>query len=384
MERNAQFVQLAATSALLLALAACSGGSSPLSSSATQMPPAAAQPQSAAQSDGLIRSPGPAPALLSQLHSITTIGSTVDPKNGDVNPYGLAFAPISSGLIRAGDLIVCNFNNNQNIQGTGTTIIGLHPFVGASPYRIAQAASLLGCDALSLAPNDDIWTADFAANDNAVFSSSGKQLSTLSQFAWTDPFGEIGVPFFPFTNTFYVSNAANGTIVRVTGSFAAPRFTTIATGFSVNGGAPGSILGPSGLTYDPSRDTLYIVDGNANRLVALAHVSTIPAKGIVVTGNTFSGPAARDARVLASGPPINGPISGALLPNGDVVIGNTQDPNGTNLLIEISPTAGIVATKNVDTGAGGAIFGIVVGGTIFNPQIYFNDDNANAVELVSR
>jgi len=65
-------------------------------------------------------------------------------------------------------------------------------------------------------------------------------------------------------------------------------------------------------------------------------------------------------------------------------------------LIEISPTAGVVATKNVDTGAGGAIFGIVsapktvtTAGT-YGPintqtnQIYFNDDNSNTVVLLTQ
>jgi hypothetical protein len=77
-------------------------------------------------------------------------------------------------------------------------------------------------------------------------------------------------------------------------------------------------------------------------------------------------------------------------------VGNTLDPNGTNLLIEISPTAGVVATKNVDTGAAAAIFGIVtVPKTVttqgaFGPintqtnMIYFNDDNDNTVKLLAQ
>jgi hypothetical protein len=87
--------------------------------------------------------------------------------------------------------------------------------------------------------------------------------------------------------------------------------------------------------------------------------------------------------VIASGPPLNGPISSALLPNGDLVVGNTLDGTGTNLLIEVSPAAGVVATKNVDTGAAGALFGIVATGTLTNPKIYFNDDNTNTVVLLS-
>src|ERR1700678_2353213 len=50
------------------------------------------------------------------------------PSNGDVNPYGVAFVPEgfpSGGSIAAGDVLVANFNDSGNVQGTGTTIIRL-------------------------------------------------------------------------------------------------------------------------------------------------------------------------------------------------------------------------------------------------------------------
>src|SRR5215472_739576 len=54
------------------------------------------------------------------------IVSTVPP-NGDVNPYGVAFVPqgFQSGIgpLRPGDILVSNFNNSMNLQGTGTTIV---------------------------------------------------------------------------------------------------------------------------------------------------------------------------------------------------------------------------------------------------------------------
>src|ERR1700730_14949980 len=55
------------------------------------------------------------------------VSSTV-PTNGDLNPYGVAFVPANfptGGAIRAGDVLVSNFNNSNNLQGTGTTIIKL-------------------------------------------------------------------------------------------------------------------------------------------------------------------------------------------------------------------------------------------------------------------
>jgi hypothetical protein len=97
-----------------------------------------------------------------------------------------------------------------------------------------------------------------------------------------------------------------------------------------------------------------------------------------------------------SGALLNGPISGAIPVYGNGVVGNTLDANGTHLLIEISPTAGVVATQNVDTGAAGAIFGIVAVPKTVMPMggygstntktiiIYFNDNNANTVKLFAQ
>ena len=68
------------------------------------------------------------------------ISSTI-PANGDLNPYGVAFVPIGfpSGKqkILPGDVLVSNFNDINNTQGAGTTIISLTPN-GASPRRCRQ------------------------------------------------------------------------------------------------------------------------------------------------------------------------------------------------------------------------------------------------------
>ena len=63
----------------------------------------------------------------------TIVTSTV-PENGDVNPYGVAIVPVgfpSGGTIAPGDVLVSNFNNSDNLQGTGTTIIKFTPNGGA-------------------------------------------------------------------------------------------------------------------------------------------------------------------------------------------------------------------------------------------------------------
>ncbi len=57
-------------------------------------------------------------AFLGQLHGLTHLASTV-PANGDVNPYGVAVVPASAGRLTAGDILVSNFNDKANVQGTG-------------------------------------------------------------------------------------------------------------------------------------------------------------------------------------------------------------------------------------------------------------------------
>ena len=56
----------------------------------------------------------------------TTLINTV-PDNGDQNPYAIVVAPVSAGTIKKGDVLVDNFNNSTNLQGTGSTIINYHP-----------------------------------------------------------------------------------------------------------------------------------------------------------------------------------------------------------------------------------------------------------------
>jgi hypothetical protein len=238
-----------------------------------------------------------------------------------------------------------------------------------------------------MAPSGLIWAAAFKANDNPIFTSGGTLVNALQNAPWNHPFGEafappnaaLGVP------AFYVSNAGDGSLVRVSVSPGPTfTFTVIATGFPINGGRPGSILSPSGLNYQPSGDRLYVVDGTNNTLYAIDNVSSVTANGIAVNGASFSGSFAGNAHVVFSGAPLNGPISSALLPGGNVAVGNTLDPDGQNLIVEISPSGRLLDVKNVDTGPGGAIFGMVAtGASAATTKLYFNDDNDNTVKVLS-
>jgi hypothetical protein len=323
-------------------------------------------------------------SMLKLLKKKVVIGSTVDPMTGDLNPYGLTVATGTSGPITKGDLVVCSFNAKSNVQGTGTTIDALHPTPGSKPIHIVASKVLKGCAALALDPSGFIWATAFSANDNPVFSSAGTLIENLKGSPLDHPWGQVYAA--PASGpTFYETNAGNGAVIRF--DLSTGKAIVIATGFAVNHGKPGGILAPSGLAYDTAKDTLYIVDGTNNTLVALEKVTSIGAGGVKVgkNGKTFTGPSAKNARLVFSGAPLNASISTALLPNGNLIVGNTGNPNGTNLMVELTPAGKVLATRNVDKGAAGALFGIVATGTSdADTKIYFNDDNNNNLQALVR
>jgi hypothetical protein len=366
--------RVAVAAAAALTIAGCGGGGA--------VPPRAAGFANESVAGAL---PDKDSSILKTLKKEVVIGSTVDPKYGQLNPYGLTVAPSTTGDFTKGDLVVCNFNDKANVQGTGFTIVALHPKPGSKPLLVSHSKTLVGCDALALGPTDDIWAAAFSANDNPVVSAMGKLEDDIKGKPFDHPFGQIYAQPTAGSPAFYESNAGVGTVVRINlGS----KFTydVIAKGFAVNHGKPGSIFAPSGLAYDASIDTLYIVDGTNDTVVAFDKVSTIPNGGIVVekSGLKFKGPAAGRARVLFAGAPLDGPISSALLANGNLVVGNTSNPSGRNVMVELSPSGKVLATRNVDKGAAGAIFGMVATGKGADTKLYFNDDNENDLRVLER
>lgn len=348
------------------------------------------------------------PSILSMLSpsTLATIGSTVDPIEHGNNPYGLAIAPVTAGPVTAGDLIACNFNDGATMtQGLGSTIVGLHPSAGAMPYRIAQSSSLQGCNALAVLPDGSISAAAYSANQNPLVAAAGTVSAPFSTDTFAKPWGEAYVAASgQNAAALYVSDS-DGSIDRITlNGDTQTGFAQIVQGFC-GSGQPGGIYAPAGLTYDSSVDTLYVVDTSSYSVIALANVSQIAASGVTVAGQcssvtsaptplpTFSGPSASSATVIAHGSPLFAPLSAALLADGDLIVENSdiniaagQMPN---LAVEVSPVlpGGFVGQPlQLDTsGTPGALFGIVATVDSQGKQIiYFNDDNANAVMMMTQ
>ena len=345
------------------------------------------------------------PSILSTLSvaGITEIGSAMDPVTGDYNPYGLTIAPATAGLITKGDLVACNFNaGGQTSQGTGTTLVGLHPTAGSMPYRIAQSADLEGCNALAMLPDDSISVAAYGSNENPLVTAAGVVNMPFSSDTFAHPWGEAYVAANGSNPAaLYVSNV-DGSIDRMTlNGDAQMGFAQIATGFCASG-MPGAIYAPAGLTYDPTIDTLYVVDTSSNSVVAFSSVTSIGAAGVVVSGQctsvmapptpapTFTGPSASSARVIATGGGFFTPLSAALLSDGDLIVANadinitTQTPNQVFEISPVLPGGFVGQPLQLDTGNPGALFGLATAvDSQVNQIVYFNDDNSNAVMMIT-
>ena len=84
-----------------------------------------------------------ASSFIGGFNTVSVIASTV-PHNGDVNPYGMAVVPRTVGNLKRGDILVSNFNNSANLQGTGTTIVEIAPNGRFTLFANIEASKLPG------------------------------------------------------------------------------------------------------------------------------------------------------------------------------------------------------------------------------------------------
>ena len=335
-----------------------------------------------------------ATSILKTLATQTIIGSTVDPSNGDKTPYGLTYIsqpPYGGGKIKKGDLVVCNFADKTGALGNGTTEEVLVAKAGSKPVQFVQSANIKGCAGLG---NDkvygEVYSSDATAKNVVETTAKGKVFQTITGGPMVQPYGATYIASglgYPPGDGFWNGDATSGTLWRIDlgTTQKKPPVTGVITGFKVNKGKPGSVLGPTALAYNPKNDTMYVADGASNILYAFSKAYDFldQPKAIVIgsTGKTFTGPEAKNAKVLYSGTALSGSVSMALLPNGNLIVANTKGNN----LVEIESTGAILDTKSVDTGAGGAIRGILAVGTSdTNTVLYFTDVNANNVQELSK
>jgi hypothetical protein len=343
--------------------------------------------------------------------SPTTLATTV-PSNGDVNPYGIVTVPRSVGALKRGDVLVSNFNNSANAQGTGTTIVQIPPgdtdqnpgdapvFAQIDPTALprpcpggvglttALAVTRSGFVIVGSLPTSDGSAKTAKAGCLLVLNSSGKMVETIAGGPINGPWDMTAVDHGFFT-TLYVTNVLNGT-VAATSDFTQPgpivdRGTVvrlqlltipgvrpvvfdedvIATGFPEQTDPNALVVGPTGVAL--GRDgTLYVADTVRDRIAAIPDA---PFRFFPVTGG---------GRTVFAGMPLNGPLGMTLAPNGDILTANGLDGN----IVETTPGGTPVATVQADPNpSGGALFGLTL--TPNQRAVYYVDDGSNTLNLLA-
>ena len=338
--------------------------------------------------------------------NITVLSSTV-PSNGDVNPYGVFRVPRSAGKLVRGNILISNFNNGANLQGTGTTLVQISPsgsfslfaqidpdtLQGPCPGGVGLTTGLVvlrsGWVIVGSLPTSDGTSATAQAGCLIVLDSNGNVAETITDAQINGPwdmtvFDETGEHGQVSRASLFVTNVLNGTVAAggsivnegtvvrlvldVSPSGAAPSMeslTVIGSGFSERTDPAALVIGPTGVALGKNNKTLYVADSLNNRIAAIS--DPLHRSSSDNTGST-----------LSSGGSLNDPLGMALAINGDILTANGNDGN----LVETTPTGIQIATTLLDnTGnppGAGTLFGLT---DVPGHGLFFVDDGSNTLNL---
>ncbi len=359
----------------------------------------------------LAAAPAGAESALQGYRHIFAVASTIT-ENGDLNPYAVFVAPVSSGIIHQGDVIVDNFNNVSNLQGTGGTIVLVDPQTRAArlfaklPQSLPQCPGGVGLTAalamlksgwviVGSAPSTDGTTSTKGPGCLLVFDSNGKLATVWSGAQINDPWGNMAVVDNGDTATLFVSMAGfdlpgpdkrdeagesvtirKATVLRLSLKIAPgapPKVTSrtvVASGLAQRADKDVFLIGPTGLALIGS--TLYVSDAVDNRVVAIP--DALRRSGSAGTG-----------RAVTQGGFLQRPLALIATPEGHLVTTNAK--NGQ--IVEIDPAAGKqLAAQWVDANqaqqppGNGDLFGLAL--TPGGDAIYYVQDDTNMLAKASK
>jgi hypothetical protein len=283
--------------------------------------------------------------------------TSTQPANGDQNPYAIVVAPVSAGTVRQDDVLVDNFNDNGNLQGTGSTIIDFRPSTGQMSLFAQVPWDLAGCPGgvglstamtmlksgwviVGSAPSTDGTTKTLGAGCLIVLDPAGKVAGTISGKMIDDPWGNMAVIDEGDRATLFVSNAGFGigapgqavqnkaTVLRIELAMAAGKApvvtsqTVVADGFGAQADAGVFLIGPTGLALGQD-GTLYVSDAIGNRVAAIPDA---------VTRSDSAG----QGRDVSKDGKLSRPLAMGFAPDGHLLV-----VNGLNgQVVEIDPANG--------------------------------------------
>ena len=329
-------------------------------------------------------------SFIGNLHHTKVVASTV-PKNGDVNPYGVAVVPTSTGRLYRGNVLVSNFNDKTNAQGTGTTIVQVSPRGKASLFAKVSDPSCPGGVGLTtaLVALSSGWVivgslptvngTPSGAGCLIVLDQWGHVRKTITGYGIDGPWDMTAAEYGNTAELFVTNvlggiltkhpNAKGGTVQRllITNSpFRTPRVlasTTIGSGFPAKTDPNALVIGPTGVGLGDN-GTLYVADSVDNRIAGIPNAAfRHHSDG---TGFTVS-----KSSVL------NDPLGLVIAPNDDILTVN----GGNGNMLEFRPDGDLAAKVTVDhnAGGGGNLFGLAV--KPGHDAVYFVDDFGMANDL---
>jgi hypothetical protein len=312
------------------------------------------------------------PAFAADAFIPRLLNTTTVPSNGDENPYGVAFVPEGfpwGGKIKTGDVLVSNFNDNANIQGTGTTIVAFSPGAGTvAPPGTANTfftSSLMGLStALGVLRGGFVVVGNAPTTGGAfpvlqgalqVIDRNGNLVQTLTDATFLDGPWDLALDDHGGFAHIFVSNVVNGTVSRLDVTVGAKhitviKMTTIAGGYTVQPNMAAVVVGPTGLAFDGGSGTLYVASTGDNAIFAIPNAAraTTPV---------------RRGRLVFAGSRLRGPLALRFAPNGDLLTANGDAVNADTAhpseIVEFTPWGQFVRQYDVDASQGGA-FGLDV------------------------
>jgi DNA-binding beta-propeller fold protein YncE len=264
-------------------------------------------------------------------------------------------------------VLVSNFNNGANLQGTGTTIIQLRPRAPLAPPGTANVFFTSPVGGLSTAlgvprngfvivgnvPTTDGTIATIGQGALQVIDRHGQLVRTWSDAKFLDGPWDLAVDDHGDHARIFVSNVLNGTVSRLDVSVGAKGLTLqsktiLASGYPHEPNAAALILGPTGLAFDEATDTLFVASTADNTIYSIPHAGS------------RTSPVTRGALAFADSH-LRGPLALRFAPNGDLLTANGDAVNADVLhpseIVEFTTWGQFVREYNVDSSQGGA-FGL--------------------------
>lgn len=399
-----RFRSLAAPVGALVALAtlaACSSDQTPAGLSGNQASQLNSSQYSAADRAAASTLTPKSGSFLAGKTTVTRLASTT-PDNGDVNPYAVWPVTVSGGSLSVGDVLVDNFNNKTNNQGTGTTIVDVHPDGTVSVFA-ALPQTLPGCPGgvglgtalvqlksgwviVGSAPTTDGKMDTAGAGCLIEISPTGTVSGEISGHGlngpWDAAVSDNGTTPVLFVSNTYTGVSGSGTatvnkgsVVRLTltegTASTAPTVTASATlvdALPERADASALVKGPTGLAL-ASNGTLYISNNLANSITEVPNALTTAAT--VATGTT-----------LTSAGQLAGPLGMALAPNGDLLVANAVNGKIVEITQAGKQVGEFYAIQDVgqDPPGNGDLFGIAVNQA--GTGILFVGDDNNDLSLL--